>query len=76
MYNTNKLIKMRKENKITLKEMAKVLNTSVAYYHMLETRKRKLHYDEAIKTKEKYNYDINIIKVDTFDEAVEYLKNN
>ena len=43
MYNTNKLIKMRKENKITLKEMAKVLNTSVAYYHMLETRKRKLH---------------------------------
>lgn len=34
------------------------------------------NYDEAIKTKEKYNYDINIIKVDTFDEAVEYLKNN
>ena len=30
MYNTNKLIKMRKENKITLKEMAKVLNTRVA----------------------------------------------
>lgn len=34
------------------------------------------NYDEAIKTKGKYNYDINIIKVDTFDEAVEYLKNN
>ena len=34
------------------------------------------NYDEAIKTKEKYNYDINIIKVDTFDETVEYLKNN
>lgn len=34
------------------------------------------NYDEAIKTKEKYNYDINIIKVDTFDEAVEYLKKN
>lgn len=34
------------------------------------------NYDEALATKEKYNYDIEIIKVDTFDEAVEYLKNN
>lgn len=32
------------------------------------------NYEEAIETKEKYNYDIEIIKVDTFDEAVEYLK--
>ena len=55
MYNTNKLIKMRKENKITLKEMAKVLNTSAAYYNMLETRKRKLHYDEAIKISKYFN---------------------
>ena len=34
------------------------------------------NYEEAIETKDKYNYDIEIIKVDTFDEAVEYLKNN
>ena len=34
------------------------------------------NYEEAIKTKEKYNYDIEIIKIDTFDEAIEYLKNN
>lgn len=34
------------------------------------------NYEEAIDTKEKYNYDIEIVKVDTFDEAVEYLKNN
>ena len=34
------------------------------------------NYEEAIKTKEKYNYDIEIVKVDTFEEAVEYLKNN
>lgn len=34
------------------------------------------NYEEAIKTKEKYNYKINIIKVDNFSEAVEYLKNN
>ena len=34
------------------------------------------NYEEAIETKEKYNYDIEIIKVDTFDELVEYLRNN
>jgi len=34
------------------------------------------NYEEAIDTKEKYDYDMKIIKVDTFDEAVEYLKNN
>lgn len=55
MYNTNKLIKIRKENKVTLKEMAKILNTSVAYYHMLEKRKRKLHYDEAVKISKYFN---------------------
>lgn len=32
------------------------------------------NYEEAIETKEKYNYDIEIIKVDTFKEAIEYLK--
>lgn len=34
------------------------------------------NYEEAIKTKEKYNYDLEIVKVDTFKEAVDYLKNN
>lgn len=34
------------------------------------------NYEEAIKTKEKYNYKLNIIKVDNFSEVVEYLKNN
>lgn len=32
------------------------------------------NYDEALDVKEKYNYDIEIVKVDTFKEAVEYLK--
>ena len=27
-------------------------------------------------TKEKYNYKLNIIKVDNFNEAVDYLRNN
>lgn len=34
------------------------------------------NYKEAIDTKEKYNYDLEIVKVDTFDEAISYLKNN
>jgi len=34
------------------------------------------NYEEAVNTKEKYNYNLEIIKVDTFDEAVSYLKNN
>lgn len=34
------------------------------------------NYDEAISIKNKYNYDVDIIKVDTFNEVLEYLKNN
>lgn len=34
------------------------------------------NYEEAIKTKEKYNYKLNIIKVDNFCEVINYLKNN
>lgn len=34
------------------------------------------NYEEAIMTKNKYNYDLEIIKVDTFKEAINYLKNN
>lgn len=33
-----------------------------------------INYEEAIKEKEKHNYDIEIIGVDTFDETIEYLK--
>jgi len=32
------------------------------------------NYEEAIEVKEKYNYDIEIVKVDRFKEAIEYLK--
>lgn len=33
------------------------------------------NYEEAIKTKEKYNYDIEIVEIQTFDDAINYLKN-
>ncbi len=34
------------------------------------------NYEEAIKVKEEYNYDMEIISVDTFDDALNYLNNN
>ncbi len=34
------------------------------------------NYDEAINTKKKFNYKINIVKVNTLSDAIEYLKNN
>lgn len=34
------------------------------------------NYEEAISVKEKYNYDMDIIKVDAFNEVLEYLRNN
>ena len=32
------------------------------------------NYEEAINTKEKYNYDMEIVGVDTFDDVLNYLK--
>ena len=34
------------------------------------------NYEEAVMTKNKYKYDLDIVRVDTFKEAIEYLKNN
>ena len=34
------------------------------------------NYEDAINTKNKYNYDLEIIKVDTFNEVLESLRNN
>ena len=34
------------------------------------------NYEEAIKVKKEYNYDMEIISVDTFDDALNYLINN
>ena len=34
------------------------------------------NYDEAIKTKNRFNYKINIIKVETLQDAINYLQNN
>ena len=34
------------------------------------------NYKEALKEKEKHNYDIKIVPVSTFEEALTYLENN
>lgn len=34
------------------------------------------NYEEALKTKKKYNYHIEIVKVDNLKDIIEYLKNN
>ena len=34
-----------------------------------------INYKEALKLKQKYNYNIEIIGVSTFDEVIEYLNN-
>ena len=33
------------------------------------------NYDEAIKTKKKYNYSVQVVKVDNINDAINYLKN-
>ena len=33
------------------------------------------NYDEAMEVKKEHNYDIDIIKVNTFEEALNYLNN-
>ena len=35
----------------------------------------KANYEEAINTKNKYNYNLEIISVDKFNDVIEYLKN-
>ena len=34
------------------------------------------NYDEAVKFKEEKGYKLNIVKVKTLDEAIEYLRRN
>ena len=36
----------------------------------------KENYEEAINTKNKYNLKIKIVKVETLQEAIDYLRNN
>ncbi|MEG0826286.1 MAG: helix-turn-helix transcriptional regulator [Bacilli bacterium] len=48
MYNMEKLKKIRKENKLTVYDMAKKLGITASFYSQIENKKRRLFYDMAI----------------------------
>lgn len=49
MYNTEKLKKMRIESKMTIKELAEKIGISQSHYCLIESKKRMLSYEMAIK---------------------------
>lgn len=51
----NKLKKLRIENNITLKEMAKKVGISYTYYWQIENKERNLYYYVAIKIAKIFN---------------------
>lgn len=55
MYNTDKLKKIRKENQLTVYDMAKMLHITASFYSQLENKKRRLFYDMAIRIASIFN---------------------
>ena len=55
MYNMNKLKKIRKENKYTIYDMAKILKITPSFYSQIENKKRRLFYDTAVKISAIFN---------------------
>lgn len=49
MYNTDTLKKLRKDNNLTIYQMASTLGISPSYYSQIENKKRRLYYEYAIK---------------------------
>ena len=55
MYITNVLKFLRKNNNLTIYDMALSLNITPAYYSLIENKKRTLYYDLAIKIADIFN---------------------
>jgi DNA-binding XRE family transcriptional regulator len=51
----NKLKELRKLHNYTIKDMAKMLNISTAYYWQIENNKRNLYYKTAIDIAKIFN---------------------
>lgn len=49
MYNMEKLKQIRKENKYTIYDMAKILKITPSFYSQIENKKKRLFYDMAFK---------------------------
>lgn len=55
MYNTQELKKIRKENKYTIYDMAKILKITPSFYSQIENKRKRLNYDMAIKIASIFN---------------------
>ena len=55
MYNMDKLKKIRKENKYTIYDMARILKITPSFYSQIENKKKRLFYDMAIKISAIFN---------------------
>ncbi len=60
------LIKLRKENNISIQKMADLLNISKTFYWQIEKRKRKLSYELALKIALIFNKKPDSIFLDDF----------
>lgn len=72
-----KLRQIRREKKVTIYDMAKYLNITPSFYSQIESEKRRLYYDTAIKIShyfgvmpsDLFEKDNKKIKHDTFDTS-------
>lgn len=55
MYNMDKLKQIRKENKYTIYDMAKILKITPSFYSQIENKKKRLFYDMAFKISAIFN---------------------
>lgn len=55
MYSMEKLKQIRKENKYTIYDMAKILKITPSFYSQIENKKKRLFYDMAFKISAIFN---------------------
>lgn len=55
MYDTKKLKELRKINKYTIYDMAKILKITPSFYSQIENKKKRLFYDMAVKISDIFN---------------------
>ena len=55
MYSTKRLKQIRKKKGINQKEMAEKLNITISFYSQLESKKKRMYYDTAIKIADIFN---------------------
>lgn len=55
MYSTKKLKEIRKKKGFSQREMAERLNITISFYSQLESKKKRMYYDTAIKIADIFN---------------------